>query len=83
MTTEKISNDNTIANNETLFQFPPSPEPAVIEVVGGLLGVLLLLELDVDIPHQVVAEVVAHVHLLNLGIGEKIEKQNGTTICRF
>jgi hypothetical protein len=40
--------------------------PAVVEVGDGLLGVLLPLELDEDVPHQVVTQVVAHVHLLHL-----------------
>ena len=40
--------------------------PAVVEVSDGLLGVLLPLELDKDVAHQVVTQVVAHVHLLHL-----------------
>ena len=42
--------------------------PAVVEVGDSLLGVLLPLELDEDVPHQVVTQVVAHVHLLHLYI---------------
>jgi hypothetical protein len=46
----------------------PPAEPTVVQVVDGLLGVLLLLELDVDVAHEVVAQVVAHVHLLHLAV---------------
>ena len=46
----------------------PATEPTVVEVVDGLLGVILLLELDVHVAHQVVPEVVAHVHLLDLSV---------------
>jgi hypothetical protein len=42
--------------------------PAVVKIGDGLLGVLLTLELDENVPHQVVAQVVAHVHLLHLYI---------------
>ena len=41
-------------------------EPAIIEVRHGLVGVLLAAELDVDVADQVVTQVVAHVHLLDL-----------------
>ncbi len=40
--------------------------PAVVKIGDGLLGVLLPLELDEDVPHQVVTQVIAHVHLLHL-----------------
>merc|ERR1719354_1505212 len=43
-------------------------EPAVVQVVDGLLGVLLLLELDIHVADKMVAKVVAHVHLLDLSI---------------
>ena len=43
-------------------------EPAVVEVLDGPLGVLLAPELDVDVANQVVAKVVAHVHLFNLSV---------------
>jgi hypothetical protein len=42
--------------------------PAVVKIGDGLLGVLLPLELYEDVPHQVVTQVVAHVHLLHLYI---------------
>ena len=45
--------------------YRPSPEPAVVEFLDGFIGILLLLELDINIPGQVVPEVVAHVHLLH------------------
>ena len=41
------------------------PEPAVVEVLDRLVRILLLLELDVDVADEVIAEVVAHVHLLD------------------
>jgi len=46
----------------------PSAKPSVVEVVDPLLCVLLALELDVDVAHQMVSQVVAHIHLLNLSV---------------
>merc|ERR1719354_829092 len=43
-------------------------EPAVVQVIDGLLGVLLLLELDINVADKMVAKVVAHVHLLYLSV---------------
>ena len=43
-------------------------EPASVQVDDGLLGVGLVLELDVDVPHQMITEVVTHVHLLYLAV---------------
>merc|ERR1719354_370521 len=43
-------------------------EPAVVQVIDGLLGVLLLLELDIHVADKMVAKVVAHVHLLDLSV---------------
>jgi len=43
-------------------------EPAVVEVLDGSLGVLLAPELDVDVADQMVAQVVANVHLLHLSV---------------
>ena len=48
----------------------PSTEPAVVQVGHGLGGVLLGPELDVDVSHQVIAQVVANVHLFNFAIPE-------------
>ena len=48
-----------------LCVYRPSPEPAVVEVLDGFVGVLLLLELDINVPDEVVPEVVADVHLLH------------------
>ena len=42
--------------------------PSIVEVVDPLLCVLLALELDVDVAHQMVSQVVAHIHLLYLEI---------------
>jgi len=46
----------------------PATEPTVVQVVDGLLGVLLLLELDVHVADKMVTKVVTHVHLLNLSV---------------
>lgn len=46
----------------------PAAEPAVVEVLAGLLGVLLVAELDVRVAGQVLAQVVADVHLLDLAV---------------
>ena len=62
----------------------PSSKPTIVEVVYSLLGIFLPLELHIDIPHlilgrvkikqalshdyQVIAKVVANVHLLHLPI---------------
>lgn len=43
-------------------------EPAVIEISHCPLCVLLTPELDIDIAHKVVAQVVAHIHLFNLPV---------------
>lgn len=43
-------------------------EPAVIEFSHSPLCILLPAELNVDIAHEVVPEVVTHVHLFNLSI---------------
>ena len=47
----------------------PPAEPAIVEVLHRGLRRRLVLELDVDVPHQVIAQVVAHVHLLDLAVG--------------
>lgn len=46
----------------------PAPEPTIIEILGRLLCVLLPPEFDVNIADQVIAEVVAHVHLLDFAV---------------
>ena len=46
----------------------PSAEPAVVELLDRLLRVLLLSELDVDVADEMVAEVVADVHLFDLSV---------------
>lgn len=45
-----------------------SAEPAVVQVLGRLVRVLLAPELDVDVAHEMVAQVVAHIHLLYLAV---------------
>merc|ERR1719438_633929 len=40
-------------------------KPAVVQVLDCLVGVLLLLELDVNIADEMIPEVVADVHLLH------------------
>jgi len=45
-----------------------SSKPSIVEVVDGLVGILLPLELDVDVADQVVSQIVAHIHLLNLSV---------------
>lgn len=47
-------------------------EPTVVQVSDGLSGVLFGTELDVDVPHKVVPQVVADVHLLNFAVPENI-----------
>ena len=46
----------------------PEHVPAVVEVFGGLHGVLLLAELDVDVATEMVALVVAHAHFFDFAI---------------
>ena len=46
----------------------PASEPAVVQLLDGLLGVFFFAELDVDVANEMVAQVVADVHLLNLTI---------------
>lgn len=43
-------------------------EPAVIEFCHSPLCILLPPELNIDIAHEVVPEVVTHIHLFNLSI---------------
>lgn len=43
-------------------------EEAAIDVVEGVLGVLLVAVLDVDVAHDVVAQVVHHDHVLDLAV---------------
>lgn len=43
-------------------------KPAIVEVAGCLFGVRLMTKLYVNIAHQMVAQVVAHVHLLDLAV---------------
>lgn len=45
-----------------------SSEPAIVQVLGRLVRVLFPAELDVDVADQVIAQVVAHVHLLDLSV---------------
>lgn len=42
--------------------------PAVVHCNHGLLRILLVLELDVDITHKMITEVVTHVHLFDLAV---------------
>ena len=56
------------ATQEISGPIPRYYSPSVVEVVDPLLCVLLALELDVDVAHQMVSQVVAHIHLLNLEI---------------
>lgn len=43
-------------------------KPAVVQIIDRFLCVFLTAELDVDIAHQVITQVVTHVHLFNLPI---------------
>lgn len=43
-------------------------EPAIVQVVHSPFRVFLSAKLDVNIAHQVIAEIVAYVHLLDLAI---------------
>ena len=46
----------------------PPTEPTVVQILHGLVGVLLLLELDVDIADQMISQVVTDVHLLHWAV---------------
>ena len=46
----------------------PPPKPSIIKILDGPFRILLPTELDVDIPHEMISQIVAHVHLLNLAI---------------
>ena len=46
----------------------PSTEPSIVQVGDGFGRVLLCAELDVDVAHEVVAQVVADVHFFNLAV---------------
>ena len=46
----------------------PSAEPAVVQVFDSTLCVLFSPKLDVDVAHQVVTQVVTHVHLFHLPV---------------
>ena len=54
-----------------------SAEPAVVELLDSLVGVLLAAELDVHVADQVVAQVVTHVHLLDLS---ELKRTRGATV---
>ena len=41
-----------------------APKPTVVQILHGLVSVLLLLELDIDIAHQMISQIVADIHLL-------------------
>ena len=43
-------------------------EPPIVDVIYGLLCILLIPELHVHIPDQMISKVVAYVHLLNLTV---------------
>jgi hypothetical protein len=45
-----------------------SSKPPIVEFSSSTIGVFLATEFDVNIAHEVIAEVVADVHLLNLAI---------------
>ena len=45
-----------------------SSEPAVVQVFDGAFGVLFSSELDVDVTHQMIAQVVTDVHLLDFPV---------------
>ena len=46
----------------------PAAEPAPVQVNDSLLCVRLVLKLDVDVAHKMVAQIVTDIHLLNLAI---------------
>ena len=46
----------------------PPTEPTVVQILHGLVGVLLLLELDVDIADQMISQVVTDIHLLHWAV---------------
>lgn len=43
-------------------------EPPIVQIIRRLLRIRLVPELDVHVAHEVVAQVVAHVHLLDLAV---------------
>ena len=46
----------------------PPAKPAIVEVLNGLFRILFTPELNVDVADEVIAEVVANVHLLNVAV---------------
>ena len=52
-----------------------SSEPPVVEFGHGFGRVLLTTELDVDVAHQVIAQVVANVHFLNFAVSKSQVKR--------
>ena len=46
----------------------PSTEPAIIQIGDRFLGILLPAEFDIHTAYEMVAKIVAHVHLLNFAI---------------
>jgi len=43
-------------------------EPTIVDVIYGFLCILFIPELHIHIPHEMISQVVAYVHLLNLTV---------------
>jgi len=43
-------------------------EPPIVDIIYSFLCVLFVTELHIDIPHQVIPQIIAHIHLLDLPI---------------
>lgn len=46
----------------------PTTEPTIVEIVDRPLRIFLSAELDINIANQMIAKIVAHVHLLDLTV---------------
>jgi len=45
-----------------------SPEPAIVQIAYSTFSIFLATELDVDVSNEMIAKIVANVHLLNLSV---------------
>lgn len=46
----------------------PGIEPPIVQVFHALLSIFFSTELDIDVAHQMVTQVIAHVHLLDFPV---------------
>lgn len=57
-----------IGDGRQLGIYWSTAEPAVVQIVRCLLGISLVPELDVNVTHEVVTQIIANVHLFNFAI---------------